>query len=153
MTPRPVNKDFHCIRCGNPISVQQVVSGVNNRNHCPYCLWSRHMDLYIAGDRLSACKAPMRPVGLSMKPAHNKYAATGGELMLVHACVDCGRISINRIASDDDADHIFEVYSASLLLPAASLHLLQEYGIRLLGKADSRFLLQQVPEGCLLVSV
>jgi hypothetical protein len=46
---------------------------VRNRNHCPYCLWSRCLDLFRAGDRLSACKAPMQPVGLALKHTRKKY--------------------------------------------------------------------------------
>ena len=59
--------------CHVIVSSAHLLSGVNNRNHCPYCLWSCHLDLYTAGDRLSACKAPMKPIGLTMKRSRNKY--------------------------------------------------------------------------------
>src|SRR5512139_2755149 len=95
--------DFRCLACGYLVSAQPVVSGVHNRNHCPYCLWSRHLDLYEAGDRLAACKAGMRPVGLTLKRSRDKYGGqAAGELMLVHQCSECGKLSINRIAADDD---------------------------------------------------
>ena len=152
MTPRSSNNDFRCIHCGNYVSALQVVSGVHNRNHCPYCLWSRHLDLFTAGDRLSACKAPMRPIGLSMKPAHNKYAVTAGELVLVHSCVDCGRISINRIASDDDADSLNDIFMASFNLAPATHTMLMGSGIRLLDEADSGLVRQLVPQAGALVS-
>lgn len=152
MTPRSSNTDFRCIHCGNYVSAMQVISGVHNRNHCPYCLWSRHMDLFTAGDRLSACKAPMRPIGLSMKPAHNKYAASGGELVLVHSCVDCGRIAINRIASDDDAGCLHDIYTASLNLAPATHLLLMGNGIRLLDELDSGLVRRLMPETSALVS-
>jgi hypothetical protein len=91
-----------------------LLSGVNNRNHCPYCLWSSHLDLYSAGDRLSACKARMKPVGLTLKKSRNKYQTEPrGELMLVHACVDCATVSINRIAADDDPETILSVFQSS----------------------------------------
>ncbi len=94
--------DFKCAHCHVFVSSAHLISGVNNRNHCPYCLWSCHLDLYAAGDRLSACKAPMRPIGLTMKTGRNKYQRESrGELMLVHQCTDCGTLSINRIAADD----------------------------------------------------
>ena len=97
-----INTDFKCRHCGSYISTARPLAGVGNRNHCPYCLWSRHLDLFEAGDRLAACKAPMRPVGLTLKNSRNKYArAASGELMLVHLCTDCSKISINRIAADD----------------------------------------------------
>jgi hypothetical protein len=95
--------DFTCVRCRNFVSADAVLSGVNNRNHCPYCLASRHLDLFEAGDRLSACKGAMLPVALTWKRSLKKYARPGdGELMLVHQCQDCDRLSINRIAADDD---------------------------------------------------
>ena len=103
--------DFRCGHCGNHVSTSHVLSGVNNRNHCPYCLWSRHLDLYIAGDRLSACKGQMKPVGLTMKKSRNKYQIKSrGELMLIHQCVECGGLSINRIAADDDPDSIMDAF-------------------------------------------
>lgn len=107
--------DFKCAHCQVLVSSAHVLSGVNNRNHCPYCLWSCHLDLYAAGDRLSACKAPMRPLGLTLKMGRNKYQPhAGGELMLIHECTDCGRLSINRIAADDDPEAILAVFQRSL---------------------------------------
>lgn len=106
--------DFRCGHCGNHVSAAHVLSGVNNRNHCPYCLWSRHLDLYSAGDRLSACKGQMKPVGLTMKKGRNRYRLESrGELMLIHECVECGDLSINRIAADDDPDSIMDAFCHS----------------------------------------
>jgi len=124
--------DFKCAPCGHIVSSAHWLSGVNNRNHCPYCLWSRHLDLYAAGDRLAACKAPMHPVALTCKHSRNKYASGRGELMLVHQCVDCDNISINRIAADDDTDTILEVFKASLSLPARTQELILSNGIEIL---------------------
>jgi hypothetical protein len=100
-----------------------LLSGVNNRNHCPYCLWSCHLDLYSAGDRLSACKAEMKPIGLTLKRSRNKYQPEPcGELMLVHACVDCATVSINRIAADDDPEAILSVFETSLDIDQAGIY-------------------------------
>src|SRR5690349_4243436 len=107
--------DFHCENCGALVSSMNMLSGVQNRNHCPYCLWSRHLDLYSAGDRLSACKAGMKPIGLTMKKSRNKYQLSPrGELMLVHACTECESISINRIAADDDPEQVLAIFRSSL---------------------------------------
>ncbi len=144
MTPRPCNDDFRCAHCGNYVSAMHTMCGVNNRNHCPYCLWSRHLDLYTAGDRLSACKSPMRPLGLTTKPGRNKYAPGGGELMLVHMCVDCGRLSINRIAADDDAQALMEVFSVSSALPSRTRDLLLAGGICLLEHDDLEIVRRQL---------
>jgi hypothetical protein len=110
--------DFKCAHCHVIVSSAHFLSGVNNRNHCPYCLWSCHLDLYAAGDRLSACKGQMRPVGLTLKMGRNKYQLDArGELMLVHECVDCGSLSINRIAADDDSSKILAVFESSIGSP------------------------------------
>ena len=114
---REAEDGFTCRDCGRFVSSAAGLAGVQNRNHCPYCLSSRHLDLYEPGDRLSACKAIMRPVALALKQVRKKYGRPGqGELMLVHACIDCGRVSINRLAADDDPDRVLAVFSNSLRL-------------------------------------
>lgn len=107
--------DFKCAHCHVLVSSAHILSGVNNRNHCPYCLWSCHLDLYAAGDRLSACKGQMKPIGLTMKNGRNKYQMDRrGELMLIHECTECGALSINRIAADDDPPAIVAVFHHSI---------------------------------------
>jgi DNA-directed RNA polymerase subunit RPC12/RpoP len=131
------NVDFRCLHCGYPVSANPILSGVANRNHCPYCLWSRHLDLFAAGDRLSACKAPMQPLGLTLKRSLKKYSRAGcGELMLVHVCKECGRVAFNRIAADDDVDRLLETYECSLRLDPETRFILAYSGIRLLTCAD-----------------
>jgi hypothetical protein len=124
--------DFRCAHCDHIVSSAHWLSSVNNRNHCPYCLWSRHLDLYAAGDRLSACKAAMQPIALTSKRSRNKYSRGPGELMIVHQCTDCYDISINRIAADDVADTLMEVFNASISLPARTRNLLLESEIEIL---------------------
>ena len=105
-----INADFTCKNCGRYVSAKTIVSGVVHRNHCPYCLHSRHVDLFEAGDRLCACKSLMAPVGLTLKRSRDKYARwRGGEVMLVHRCIHCGEIAINRIAADDDPAKILDL--------------------------------------------
>ncbi len=47
----------------------------------------------------------MQPVGLTLKAGKiNRYAReNSGEIMIVHYCLSCGKISCNRIAGDDNA--------------------------------------------------
>ena len=107
-------EDFRCAHCGYIVSAMHMLSGVNNRNHCPYCLWSCHLDHFSAGDRLSACKGKMMPMGLTMKRSRNKYRpGSGGELMLIHECMECNGLSINRIAADDDSESILALFQGS----------------------------------------
>lgn len=64
------------------------------RNHCPACLWSKHVDRDGPGDRMSACGGMMEPVGLDQR---------GGKGWLVlHRCTLCGKSIPNRAAPDDD---------------------------------------------------
>lgn len=139
------NQDFRCIRCKNSVSSDPIVAGVNNRNHCPYCLHSKHVDLLRSGDRLAACKAEMRPVGLTLKQRHKKYASEdSGELMLIHRCSDCGKVSINRIAADDDYDRIMEVYEKSIREQDQIRKEIENQPIRLLGPNDRSIVQRQL---------
>ncbi|HEY3340985.1 MAG TPA: RNHCP domain-containing protein [Anaerolineae bacterium] len=135
--------EFVCLYCCNIVSAGQAQPGGHNRNHCPYCLSSRHLDLYEAGDRLSACRARMKPIGLTLKRTPSKYATeTQGELMVIHQCEECGKFSINRIAADDDAEAILTVFESSQWLDPCMHSLLVEGGIFMLGAADA-WLLQR----------
>jgi hypothetical protein len=73
--------------------VGPTVSGGRNRNHCPHCLYSRHVDASTPGDRASDCGASMQPVGVFLRPK--------GEQVVVHRCLGCGFERHNRIAADD----------------------------------------------------
>jgi hypothetical protein len=128
---------FTCIHCRAYVNSDEILSGVQNRNHCPYCLWSKHVDLFESGDRLAACKAPMRPIGLSLKKTSKKYGCQNGELMIVHLCSDCGSVSINRIAADDDAHGLFDIYTQFCQSNKQTLNDLKEDGISPLGEEDA----------------
>ncbi len=86
-----VFKCRHCHRFVCPLP-----SGGHHRNHCPFCLFSRHVDDRKSGDRMSTCGASMEPVGY--------FQRAGGEYVLVHRCLDCDFERFNRIAADDDFD-------------------------------------------------
>ncbi len=55
----------------------------------------------------------MRPVGLTFK--HEGWGRQG-EIMIIHECSLCAKISINRVASDDTNDGILALFEASLSL-------------------------------------
>lgn len=129
---------FVCLHCHNIVSAEQALTGGHNRNHCPFCLSSRHLDLYQAGDRLSACKGHMKPIGLTLKDTPGKYAnERQGELMLIHQCEDCGKVSINRIAADDDDEAILTVFERSQWIDLGTHSLLSKSGIWLLGAEET----------------
>ncbi len=128
---------FSCAHCRQYISCDPELSGVQNRNHCPHCLWSLHMDLNRPGDRLSRCQKRMKPVGLALKKTHRKYGfEPGSELMLVHVCQACGKISINRIAADDNAFAIWQVFERSPTLAEELSARISQEGIEILQSGD-----------------
>jgi hypothetical protein len=127
---------FRCIHCRQYVSTIRLLSGVDNRNHCPYCLHSRHLDWQRAGDRLAACKGSMQPVGLTFKQITKRYGAAHGELMIVHRCAECGKISINRIAADDDSEAILVIYQNSLHLDRCVRAEIELAGIRTITDAE-----------------
>jgi hypothetical protein len=76
------------------------------RNHCPACLWSKHVDVR-PGDRDSDCRGQMTPVGLEQR--------SGKGLVIVHRCQRCGFTRPNRVAVDpaqgDDIEPIIALMS------------------------------------------
>jgi hypothetical protein len=69
-------------------------SGGRNRNHCPLCLYSRHVDRRTPGDRASDCLSLMAPAGVFTRPK--------GEQVIVHRCLGCGFERWCRVAADDN---------------------------------------------------
>jgi hypothetical protein len=137
--------DFVCLACHNFVSAEAALSGVHNRNHCPYCLSSRHLDLYKAGDRLSACKARMRPMALTLKKTGKKYNQPNqGEMMIIHLCDECGKLSINRIAADDDIETVFEIFEGSHKLDAGTKSLITGDGISILEARDGHLVRERL---------
>jgi predicted RNA-binding Zn-ribbon protein involved in translation (DUF1610 family) len=134
---RGQEKQFRCVNCGSLVSADRELAGINNRNHCPNCLWSKHVDLYKAGDRKATCGARMQPIGLTVKKTHKKYAANEiGELMLIHRCTGCDKISINRIAPDDSTGMLIALYRQAEQFSAEMLLELAAQRIHLLSAAD-----------------
>ncbi len=85
------SKYFICKNCNKKVSFRAL--GTKNRNHCPFCLHSFHID-DLVGDRKAKCWGLMVPVG--------KIYKHDGEEVLVHECQKCGVMRKNRIAGDDD---------------------------------------------------
>lgn len=77
-------EDFTCLHC------QTRVSGDGYTNHCPACLWSRHVDI-APGDRLNECLGLMEPIGYEPGEPHR----------ILHRCTKCGHEGWNRIAEND----------------------------------------------------
>ncbi len=80
----------------------------------------------------------MEPIGLTFKKeGRDKYGRERkGELMIIHCCQDCQRISINRVAADDDPKAILAVFEKSLKTETELETELEKAGIRLLKEID-----------------
>jgi hypothetical protein len=91
--------EFRCRHCR--MFVGAVPSGGRHRNHCPFCLYSRHVDAKMMGDRGSDCGGSMMPAGMFVRP--------NGEHTIVHRCMDCGVERHNRIAADDDFERVLSL--------------------------------------------
>lgn len=78
---------FVCAHCGRQVEPL----GYTSRNHCPFCLWSLHVDEN-PGDRACSCGGQMEPI--SAEPdARRGYIIT-------HRCVRCGAIKRCRTAHE-----------------------------------------------------
>jgi hypothetical protein len=110
-----MSSSFVCQNCQKTVSLKAI--GTEHRNHCPFCVFSVHLDQKKPGDRQADCRGLMVPVALSFKKiAPKKYKALtvkDGELALVHQCRKCGWVTINRIAGDDDEQRIIDLLSVT----------------------------------------
>lgn len=78
---------FVCARCGAEVRPL----GYSSRNHCPFCLWSLHVDNF-PGDRSCCCGGLMEPVGALPDPKKG--------YIIVHRCTKCGALRRCRAAHD-----------------------------------------------------
>lgn len=85
-------ESFRCAHCRLDVSLS--APGTAHRNHCPNCLYSRHVDDDVPGDRDADCGARMEPIGVTVRD--------GGEWVLVHRCTACDEVHLNRTAADDN---------------------------------------------------
>jgi DNA-directed RNA polymerase subunit RPC12/RpoP len=89
---RGEERDFRCRHC--KAMVGPTLYGGKHRNHCPYCLYSRHVDGRVPGDRANTCGGSMAPIGA--------FVRRNGEHAIIHRCLTCRFERYNRIAADDD---------------------------------------------------
>lgn len=123
---------FRCSHCRNLVFINEEM-GTKHRNHCTFCLWSKHVDRK-PGDRKADCMGSMKPIGITLK-AEGTDRFTGalkyGDIMIVHECADCGKFSINRIAADDSSQTIMQVFEQSVFLSDELRQRLESDGIML----------------------
>ncbi len=86
-------ENFVCEHCG------AEVCGNGYTNHCPRCLYSKHVDVN-PGDRAESCGGLMEPVGIEIK---------NGRYILIHRCLKCGFTRKNKVDDADDFNAVLEV--------------------------------------------
>ena len=85
------NENFTCENCWKKVKIHPKWSA---RNHCPFCLYSKHLDKIFPWDRKSDCHWLMKPIWIDYKK--NKWN------MIKHKCQKCQKEILNKIAPDDD---------------------------------------------------
>lgn len=86
----PIARDeaFVCLACGRDVPI----GGKRPRDHCPWCLHSRHVD-EVPGDRAATCGGDLVPIGL-------ERAEKGWRIQ--YRCAACGAARVNRVLDDVD---------------------------------------------------
>jgi hypothetical protein len=89
-------EDFVCEHC------REAVKGDGYTNHCPRCLWSKHVDTD-PGDRANPCKGIMEPIALE---------GTTPQYRIVHSCKKCGAITRTNVSEGDDTEALLTLAGA-----------------------------------------
>lgn len=77
-------EDFACENC------EREVKGNGYTNHCPDCLWSKHVDEN-PGDRKSECGGLMKPESILFER----------KTVILHRCTKCDLEKRNKVSDDD----------------------------------------------------
>ncbi len=99
MSTNTKNTGFQCEHCR--AEVLALTNG-SYRNHCPFCLYSKHLDNK-PGDRSSTCQGLMKPVDIIY---HSKKG-----YQIVHECISCHKQQRNIVAVDtEQPDNILQLF-------------------------------------------
>ena len=90
-----LDEGFVCEKCGK--TVEPLI--YSSRDHCPYCLYSKHVDIN-PGDRENSCLGLLKPIGIE------KYKDT---YKIIYQCDRCKKTHKNIMARDDDMNRIIEI--------------------------------------------
>ena len=71
-------------------------------NHCPKCLWSKHVDKN-PGDRAEKCGGAMKPIGIE---------GTQVQYSLLYECQVCGFRNKNKVSPNDDFEEVLKIARA-----------------------------------------
>ena len=96
-----IDEDFTCHNSGRKVPKL----GYPCRNHCPYCLHSKHVDKN-PGDRQEQCHGDLEPVSLEINGKKG--------YVIVFKCKKCGAIRKNKTAKDDNMDLLIDLSSKQI---------------------------------------
>lgn len=91
-----VKEDFECEKCG------EMVIGDGYTDHCPKCLWGKHVDGEIPGDRKSECRGLMEPIEAKFQISNLKFK-------IKYKCLKCGHEFWVKNAKGDNRDKLMEL--------------------------------------------
>ena len=94
-------EDFICEKCGTH------VSGDGYTDHCPSCLWSKHVDVN-PGDRASVCEGAMEPTAVE---------GTTPNYVILYRCVRCGHTHRVKVHALDSADALIALADKRARMP------------------------------------
>ena len=98
-----INEFFTCQVCGK----QNEPAPKTCRNHCKYCLCSKHVDIN-PGDRAENCHGILEPIGVSIK---------GGDIDKIEfLCKKCGKKGRNKIVEDDNKEILYKLMEKKAFL-------------------------------------
>ena len=72
------------------------------RNHCPYCLYSKHVDIN-TGDRAEKCHGSLKPIEIELNSKKG--------YVIIFRCEKCGAIRKNKAAKDYNMELIIKLSS------------------------------------------
>ncbi|MCV6599834.1 MAG: RNHCP domain-containing protein [Alphaproteobacteria bacterium] len=88
-----VIEDFECGNCG------ATVKGNGYTNHCPNCLYSKHVDIN-PGDRACNCHGLMKPTSVEQ---------TRDGFVIIQECQKCGHIRRQKSSPDDNFETMLKI--------------------------------------------
>ncbi|MDD2505384.1 MAG: RNHCP domain-containing protein [Bacilli bacterium] len=91
-----VDESFICENCEKKVPALEYSA----RNHCPYCLTSKHVDVN-PGDRMSLCHGLLTPVSIEKSKKR--------DFKIIFKCSKCKTIKKNIMASDDNIELIIKL--------------------------------------------
>ena len=86
-------EDFTCEHC------EYIVSGSGYTNHCPKCLYSKHVDIN-PGDRAHKCNGAMKPIAALY---------SNGVYTIQQECEVCGTKARIKAKENDDVTLLIEL--------------------------------------------